>query len=175
MVRTKGFTLIELVVVIVIIGILAVSVAPRFFNLQQDARAAILEAAAGNMRSALGLVYTRAVIEEQDGLSGSIDYSGTTVNVRNGYPAVVIQDYDLMAQEMRAWFDIDVEGYNDVVANPEISDFVMTRSTRMGMMILFFSEDVERVSMSYRCMLIYQNDPDQIGEEPTVTVFTDNC
>lgn len=36
--RNKGFTLIEMVVVIVLLGILAVTAAPRFLNLQDDAR-----------------------------------------------------------------------------------------------------------------------------------------
>ena len=39
--RQGGFTLIELVVVIVILGILAVTAAPRFLNLQDDARNAV--------------------------------------------------------------------------------------------------------------------------------------
>ncbi|MDW3189737.1 type II secretion system protein, partial [Vibrio sp. Vb0932] len=41
--KQTGFTLIELVVVIVILGILAVTAAPRFLNLQNDAREARLE------------------------------------------------------------------------------------------------------------------------------------
>ncbi|MEF1303624.1 prepilin-type N-terminal cleavage/methylation domain-containing protein, partial [Vibrio owensii] len=43
----KGFTLIELVVVIVILGILAVTAAPRFLNIQGDARAAVIEGVRG--------------------------------------------------------------------------------------------------------------------------------
>ncbi|CAK6715203.1 18.1 kDa type 4 prepilin, structural subunit of mannose-sens (fragment) [Vibrio harveyi] len=40
--RNKGFTLIEMVVAIVLLGILAVTAAPRFLNLQDDARDATL-------------------------------------------------------------------------------------------------------------------------------------
>ncbi|WP_045424128.1 prepilin-type N-terminal cleavage/methylation domain-containing protein [Vibrio jasicida] len=43
----KGFTLIELVVVIVILGILAVTAAPRFLNIQGDARVAVIEGVRG--------------------------------------------------------------------------------------------------------------------------------
>jgi MSHA pilin protein MshA len=61
--KQGGFTLIELVVVIVILGILAVTAAPRFLNLQDDARNASLEGLKGAMQGAAGLVYGRAAID----------------------------------------------------------------------------------------------------------------
>ena len=59
---SSGFTLIELIVVIVILGILAVSAAPRFINLQSDARAATLNAMMGAVKSANSLILGKAVI-----------------------------------------------------------------------------------------------------------------
>ncbi len=53
--RQGGFTLIELVVVIVILGILAVTAAPRFLNLQDDAREASLQGLKGAIDGAAGL------------------------------------------------------------------------------------------------------------------------
>lgn len=50
--RQGGFTLIELVVVIVILGILAVTAAPRFLNLQDDARNSTLDGLAGAIQGA---------------------------------------------------------------------------------------------------------------------------
>ncbi|MGD8233143.1 type II secretion system protein [Vibrio sp. TRT 1302] len=61
--RQGGFTLIELVVVIVILGILAVTAAPRFLNLQDDARQATLEGFRGAVAGSMGISYGRAAIE----------------------------------------------------------------------------------------------------------------
>ncbi|ASI93531.1 type II secretion system protein [Vibrio rotiferianus] len=60
--KKSGFTLIELVVVIVILGILAVTAAPRFLNLQDDARQARLEGMRGAMASAFDMGYGKLAI-----------------------------------------------------------------------------------------------------------------
>lgn len=60
--RQGGFTLIELVVVIVILGILAVTAAPRFLNLQDDARNATLEGLRGAIAGGMGISYGKAAI-----------------------------------------------------------------------------------------------------------------
>ncbi|WP_298439244.1 prepilin-type N-terminal cleavage/methylation domain-containing protein [uncultured Ferrimonas sp.] len=57
----RGFTLIELVVVIVILGILAAVAAPKFINLNSDARIATLQGVAGTLKSSADMVKLKLI------------------------------------------------------------------------------------------------------------------
>lgn len=61
--KQQGFTLIELVVVIIILGILAVTAAPKFINLQSDARESTLKGMQAALQGANTLVFSRAAID----------------------------------------------------------------------------------------------------------------
>ncbi|SFP62924.1 MSHA pilin protein MshA [Ruminobacter amylophilus] len=60
--RQSGFTLIELVVVIVILGILAATAAPKFMNLQSDARISALNGLKASVKSASAMIYSKAIL-----------------------------------------------------------------------------------------------------------------
>ena len=83
--RQGGFTLIELVVVIVILGILAVTAAPRFLNLQDDARNSALQGLKGAMDGAAGIVFGKSAI---NGVEASVDPTQEVegITVLLGYP-----------------------------------------------------------------------------------------
>ncbi len=86
--KQHGFTLIELIAVIVILGILAAVALPRFYNLQTDARTNKMKALAGSIRSASALSHSAALINNQTGATGSITMEGTAIPLVYGYPDV---------------------------------------------------------------------------------------
>ncbi|NOH80944.1 prepilin-type N-terminal cleavage/methylation domain-containing protein [Vibrio sp. RE86] len=83
--RQGGFTLIELVVVIVILGILAVTAAPRFLNLQGDARQASLQGLKGAIDGAAGIVYGKSAIEGIETSTAAVSTSEGIMTI-HGYP-----------------------------------------------------------------------------------------
>lgn len=84
--QQSGFTLIELIMVIVVLGILAAFALPRFANLGQDARISAVEGLAGSVRSAAAIAHS---VQLAKGVSATtaVDLEGATgVTMVGGYP-----------------------------------------------------------------------------------------
>jgi MSHA pilin protein MshA len=150
--NNKGFTLIELVVVIVILGILAVTAAPKFMNLKADAQTSTLHGVQAAMQGSSALVYGKSIVKGNHTLSASDNPTveiadGEFVSINFGYPTISVSDWQ------EHLLDIDLTVF--AIAN-----------TIDSAVVVYLKENDKPLSFQQACLSYYRSSAKE-GERPT--------
>ena len=155
----SGFTLIELVAVIVLLGVLAVTALPRFIDLRGDARRGVLESVAASMQSAAVQVYAKALMQDSLAAADTVNDNGDTIETRFGYPQANAAD--------AANDDID-----DLVDISGDESLIFQDGGGAVRRVGYDADGDGRVTDD-NCFIIY-NDSDGIGELPVIDILDAN-
>ncbi len=157
--RKSGFTLVEMVVVIVLLGGLAATTVPKFAGLQKDARVSALKGAEAVLKGGANLVYSKALIERKDELGVAetprVRLRHDEVTIVYGYP-MASQDGIIRAAELA---DFDVEFIEASGGQPASAVFTLASN---------------RVTNSRDCQVIYR-EPASLGSVPLIMASVSGC
>ncbi|WP_373958821.1 prepilin-type N-terminal cleavage/methylation domain-containing protein [Vibrio gigantis] len=160
---SKGFTIIELVVVIVILGIVSVTAASKFLNLQTDARISTLNGLKGGMEGASAMLYGKASALGLDkAASASVNVEGDDISVVYGYPAAINSD---------AWSMLIESTFLDAEWGVGNADWYFTNSNHADGKIIYAPASRKKEGDS--CYLEYQEATETTT--PIFTLTTDGC
>ena len=110
--KQNGFTLIELILVIIILGVLAIVATPKLINLQRDARIAVLKNVGEQMRSAAYIARTKALIEgKADGLLRNVRIDGRFLRFDYGWIQSASIMFVINIPEGELYSGLDTGGY----------------------------------------------------------------
>lgn len=166
-IATKGFTLIELIVVIVILGIIAAIIAPKFSSLQSSARVAAINNIAGTMNSTMKLIRAKALISGLTPTAANPGNQAAYIVTTNIGSAEV--DWRNLCPESRAELadQLTMIDYLDLSEAGGLTSQLNNQYTLVGYDIPGFS-----VPTNSGCYVIY----DSFGDpECTATVVTVDC
>tara|TARA_R110002126_G_scaffold75469_6_gene188319 strand:- start:115 stop:621 length:507 start_codon:yes stop_codon:yes gene_type:complete len=165
--RQRGFTLIELIIVIVILGILAVTAAPKFLNFSSDARASTVQGLAGALSSASDLVFAKAVVAGKEKATTellTLRTGLTPIPIRFGY----LDTQPTLITVFTQVLDVSDDDW-DISYNGAIGTNV--RLSPKGLNNITSPSPIGNIS---RCYVQYSRAAN-VGDKPQITVDIANC
>lgn len=170
----RGFTLLELIVVIIILGIVATSILPKLLDLSSDARVATLQGLKGSIASASTAVYAKAAMERTESLVDEpLIINGEEIYTNYGYPNVGgSSDNAFSTSDIVVWLNVNVS-YSDTADSDWYLDIKSIYT------IVFYPQDYvvsdkDGDGDATECNVTYIDAASE-GELPSITVYSDDC
>jgi MSHA pilin protein MshA len=168
----SGFTLIELIIVIVILGILAVTAAPKFIDIRNDAMVSTLKGLKAALKGGSQLVFAKSAIagEQKNPNTTSaavtdiddVSAGGQTIETDYGYP-----DAELAANGISGWVDLPATDWTLTIGSSATNTTAVgTFAVTSGTVAPDFSSDT--------CHVLY-TESTAVNLSPTIAVFSDGC
>lgn len=171
--KNKGFTLIELIIVIVVLGILAVTAAPQFIDFSSDARISATKGLKGALQGAAQTTYGRAAIDGQ--LDGTVTATNSTSGVAlvNGYPEASANGIVVAAGLDSGDWTTDV-GSSSGPGTDDPGDGVIAISPSDFDITGYDFSNPGNSAVGTACVVTYANATDS-NTPPVITVDVDDC
>lgn len=173
-VKQQGFTLIELIIVIVILGVLAVTAAPKFLDLSKDARVSTLQGMEAALQSGVNLVNAKAEIQNKTSGAGSVDANGVTFATFDGYPTAN------WVNSVRYLIELDDQNFTPAttvcptdwcgLGNQKTSPTVTSALSGTGILAKVYPRGY---TFNQECGVVYIDR--QNGSRPEILLETDDC
>ena len=173
--QQKGFTLVELVVVIVVTGVLAAVATPKFMGISSDARVSSMEGIGATLEAQGQAGFAKSSMINQERSSGSsIDLNGQTLTTSYGYATAIESNLILLVGGLvggdyevtyGAGTPEEPSPGKDIAGN-DIPGTPATGATAT----IHYSEQ----SADANCRVTYTQ-PIKVGAVPTIVVTTDEC
>lgn len=178
--NNQGFTLIELIIVIVILGILAVTAAPKFLNLSGDAREGVLNGLAGSMKSTASIYNSRALTADGGLENGFISED---ILFDQGYPVAL--DFDApghslngqgpeLTPEILEAMELDLSDWTFNYITGDTEDSQTTRGLYITSRSVIADGATAAQIIATNCYVSYESFV-SVQRAPAVKVFATGC